>query len=116
MLNKPNMYCPLTLYGFSVLCHINWVKLVGYKINLLLIFTITCSVATFIGKLSKEAPFVCQCQLLMTDPGSKVIKVVFMLNSTEYEISTAHKSKIPTNEEVSCFKSLRCCIYHANKC
>ena len=26
------------------------------------------------------------------------------------------KSKIPTNEEVSCFKPLRCCIYHANKC
>ena len=26
------------------------------------------------------------------------------------------KTKIPTNEEVSCFKSLRCCIYHANKC
>ena len=26
------------------------------------------------------------------------------------------KTKIPTNEDVSCFKSLRCCIYHANKC
>ena len=25
------------------------------------------------------------------------------------------KTKMPTNEEVSCFKSLRCCIYHANK-
>ena len=25
-------------------------------------------------------------------------------------------TKIPTNKEVSCFKSLRCCIYHANKC
>ena len=25
-------------------------------------------------------------------------------------------TKIPTNEEVYCFKSLRCCIYHANKC
>ena len=38
-----------------------------------------------------------------------------MLNSTEHEISTAHKIKIPTNEEVSSFKSLRCCIYPANK-
>ena len=37
-----------------------------------------------------------------------------MLNSTEHEISTAHK--IPTNEEVSCFKTHRCCIYYANKC
>ena len=26
------------------------------------------------------------------------------------------KTKIPTNEEIFCFKSLRCCIYHANKC
>ena len=26
------------------------------------------------------------------------------------------KTKIRTNEEVSCFKSLRCCIYHANEC
>ena len=26
------------------------------------------------------------------------------------------KTKIPTNEKVSCFKSLRSCIYHANKC
>ena len=43
-------------------------------------------------------------------------KAFFMLNSTEHEISTAHKTKIPTNKEVSCFKSLRCCIYHANKC
>ena len=23
------------------------------------------------------------------------------------------KTKIPTNKEVPCFKSLRCCIYHA---
>ena len=26
------------------------------------------------------------------------------------------KTKIPTNEEVSCFKSHRCCIYHAYRC
>ena len=26
-----------------------------------------------------------------------------MLNSTEHEISTAHKTQIPTNEEDSCF-------------
>ena len=43
-------------------------------------------------------------------------KTFFMLNSTQHEISTAHKTKIPTNEEVSSVKSLRCCIYHANKC
>ena len=25
------------------------------------------------------------------------------------------QTKIPTNVDVSCFESLRCCIYHANK-
>ena len=40
----------------------------------------------------------------------------FMLNSTEHDISTAYKSKIPKSEEVSYFKTLRCGIYHANKC
>ena len=29
-----------------------------------------------------------------------------MLNSTEHEISTAHKNKISKSKEVSCFKSL----------
>ena len=40
----------------------------------------------------------------------------FVLNSTEYKILTANTTKIPKSEEVSCFKSLRCGIYHANKC
>ena len=35
-------------------------------------------------------------------------KIFFMLNSAKHKISTAHKTYIPTNEEVSCFKSLRC--------
>ena len=49
--------------------------------------------------------------------GPDVIKLFFMLNSTDHEISAAHKkTKILTNEEVFCFKSLRCCIYHAHKC
>ena len=41
-------------------------------------------------------------------------KTFSMLNSTEHELSTAHKNKIPKSELVSCFKSLRCGIYHAN--
>ena len=41
-------------------------------------------------------------------------KTFFMLNSIEHEISTAHKNQKPTNKEVSCLKSLRCCIYKAN--
>ena len=39
------------------------------------------------------------------------------INPTEHKISTAYKkTKVSTNEEVSCFKSLGGCIYHANKC
>ena len=40
----------------------------------------------------------------------------FMLNSNEQEISTALKSYEPINKEVSCFKSFKCWIYHADKC
>ena len=43
-------------------------------------------------------------------------KTFFMLNSTENEISTAHKTKLMKIIDFSCFKTLRCCIYHANKC
>ena len=43
-------------------------------------------------------------------------KFFIMLNSTEHKISTAHKTKIPKSQEVSYFKSLRFCIYHADKC
>ena len=34
--------------------------------------------------------------------------------STQFQLLI--KTKIPTKEEVYCFKSLKCCIYHANKC
>ena len=34
--------------------------------------------------------------------------------STKFQLLI--KTKIPTNEEVSCFKSLRCFIYPAHKC
>ena len=35
-------------------------------------------------------------------------KTFFMLNSTELKVSTARKTKIPTNKELSCLKSRRC--------
>ena len=34
--------------------------------------------------------------------------------STKFQLLL--KTRIRTNKEVSCFKSLRYCIYHANKC
>ena len=52
--------------------------------------------------------------MINTTPGPKVI-ILSVLNSNEHALSTAHKTKIPTDEETSCFEYLRCCIYHA-KC
>ena len=34
--------------------------------------------------------------------------------STKFQLLI--RTEMPINEEVSCCKSLRCCIYHANKC
>ena len=48
----------------------------------------------------------------ISKPGPEVI-FFFMLNSTEHKNSA---TKILTNEEVSCFRAIRCCIFHANKC
>ena len=41
------------------------------------------------------------------------IKLIFMLNSAEHEISTAHKTKMLTNKDFSYFQTLSCFIYHA---
>ena len=35
----------------------------------------------------------------------------FMINSNEHEISTAHKNLSTENEEVYCFRPLRCCLF-----
>ena len=43
-------------------------------------------------------------------------KTFFMLNSTGHEISTAQKNKTAKNKDFSCFQTLRCFIYHADKC
>ena len=48
--------------------------------------------------------------------GPEVIKLFSC--STKYSTKFQHliKTEIHANEEVSCFKSLRCCIYYAHKC
>ena len=43
-------------------------------------------------------------------------KKKFRLSSTEHEIQLLIKTKLPTNKEASCFKSLGCCIHPAHKC
>ena len=40
---------------------------------------------------------------------------IFTITYSDLEvIKMLIKTKIKTNEEVSCFKSLKCCIYHDN--
>ena len=49
-------------------------------------------------------------------PGPEVIKLFSCSTQLSTKFQLLIKIKIRTNEEVSCFKSLRCCIYHAIKC
>ena len=53
------------------------------------------------------------CSLMCPRP--RGYKTFFMLNSTDRDILLLIKAKLLTNKEVSWFKSLGCCIYHANK-
>ena len=49
-------------------------------------------------------------------PGPEVIKLFSCLTQLSTKFQLLIKTKIPKNEEVSCYMSLRCCNYHANKC
>ena len=46
----------------------------------------------------------------------EVIKLFSCSTQLSTKFQLLIKTKILTNEEVSCLKSLRCCIYHANNC
>ena len=48
--------------------------------------------------------------------GPEVIKLFLCSTQLRMKFQLLIKAKIPTNEEVSCFKPLRFCIYHANEC
>ena len=49
-------------------------------------------------------------------PGPEVIKRFLCSPQLCTKFQLLIKTKIQTNDEVYCFKSLRCCIYHADKC
>ena len=49
-------------------------------------------------------------------PGPEVIKLFSCSTQLSTKFQLLIKTKILTNGEVYCFMSLRCCIYHANKC
>ena len=56
------------------------------------------------------------------DKANSKLQVLTLLNFflCSLQLSTIFhlliKTKISTNKKVSCFKSLRFCVYHANKC
>ena len=52
---------------------------------------------------------------LTLSPGPEVIKLFSCSTQLSMKFQLLIKTKVLTNEEVPCFKSLRC-IYHANKC
>ena len=49
-------------------------------------------------------------------PGPELIKLFSCSTQLSMNFKLLIKTKIPAHKEVSCIKSLRCCIYHANKC
>ena len=53
--------------------------------------------------------------LTNVNPGPEVIKRFSCSTQLSTKFQLIIKTKILTNKEVSCSKSLRCCSYHANK-
>ena len=49
-------------------------------------------------------------------PGLEVIKRFSCSTQLSTKFQLLIKTKIPTNKEVYCFMSRKCCIYHAQKC
>ena len=55
------------------------------------------------------------CTQLGPRSGPEVIKLFSCSNLLSMKFQLLIKTKMSTNEEALCFKSLRCCIHHANK-
>ena len=68
----------------------------------------------FFQKYLSETPSV-NVKQFGSRSGPEVIKLFSCSTQLSTKFQLLIKTKIPTNKEVSCFKSLRCCIYHANK-
>ena len=59
---------------------------------------------------------VLRCEFLFfRNSGPEVMKHFLCSTQLSTKFQLLIKTKISTNKEVSCFKSLRCCIYHPNK-
>ena len=65
---------------------------------------------------SGDLSVVCDCGISWPySPGPEVI-TYYILNSAEHKIPPAHKNLNIDKRTTSYFKTLRCCIYNANKC
>ena len=64
---------------------------------------------------SEMQAFIKPCNLQKKN-GPEVIKHFSCSTQPSTKFQLLIKTKILTNKEVSCFKSPRCCIYHADKC
>ena len=54
--------------------------------------------------------------IVTAQPGPEVVNLFSCSTQLSTKFQLLINTKIPTNEELSCFKSLKCRIYHANKC
>ena len=108
-------------HGFFItLINIKMQTIVGILIFISMINTTSYSLKA--GKEYIFSIFMSSWNFILSELGIK--KFYFLKNRprgyktfhAQLTKSTALKTKIPTNEEVSGFKSLRCCFYHANKC
>ena len=54
--------------------------------------------------------------LLVKKIWPEVIKLFSCSTQLSMKFQVLIKTKIPANKDISCVMSLRCCIYHANKC
>ena len=79
---------------------------------LLLIASAKAKASMCISEPSPEHSLLTRCRC----SGPEVIKPFSCSTQLYMKLKLLIKTKIQTNEEVNCFKSLRCCIYPANKC
>ena len=104
--------------GFTV--NLSKIKPLHIELTILLQLTCplregSCVVSLFLA-LSIEITLTATCPAELQLPGPEVIKLFSCLTQLSTKFQLLIKTKIPTNDEVYCFKPLRCSIYHANKC
>ena len=65
--------------------------------------------------VSFPSPFILANQIRFY-PGPKILNFFSCLTQLRMKFQMLIKLKMVKNKDFSCFQTLRCCIYHANKC